>query len=224
MDFTPVWNQLRTRAWMWTFGRGAVETGLQLSKQNRVRLRGVQVLSEREAEVTASVSDSTMTPYDTTATLKLNDAEQLSIMTRCLCPGGAYCKHAAALLAHASTAPIQQDIEARVAALARTVAPVVKEAPKPAANIQYHMGAKPYPVLMLKRVDATQANNAKQSKLLRVPVADPMVIAAPAPPSATSSLMTDLSTVRPVLIRAQRQRERQKLVGKGNPLKVAPKK
>ena len=181
MDFAPVWNQLRTRAWMWTFGRGAVETGLQLSKQNRVRVRGVQVLSDREAEVTASVADSTMTPYDTTATLKLNDAAQLSIMTRCICPGGAYCKHAAALLAHASTETAQHDIEARVAALARAETPVVVEAPKPVHNIQYHMGAKPYPVLILKRVDATQANSAKQSKLLRVPVADPMVMYADCP-------------------------------------------
>jgi superfamily II DNA or RNA helicase len=176
MDFALVWNQLRTRSWMWTFGRGVVERGYLLHKEGSVRVRGVAVLSEREAEVTATVADSKLTPYETTVTLRLNERDQLTLLTLCVCPGGAYCRHAAALLAHACEATAQEDIEARARAAAKEIqAPAPEPEAVPQHRIEYHLQAQPQPVLVLRRTDATQAKDARSSKVMRVPVADPFV-------------------------------------------------
>ena len=176
MDFPTVWQQLLTRDWMWTFGRNAVE-GAQLAKQGRVKVRAAELLGERELEITAYVTDTRLTQFETTVTLQWQTSQRLSILSRCLCPAGAYCKHAAALLVHATDRKLQDEIEERVTAPPPPPPePRVPTTPaRPKLPVQTHPYARPEPVLVLRRIDATLPKDAKSSKLLRLPVADPMV-------------------------------------------------
>lgn len=175
MDFPTVWQQLLSREWMWTFGRNAME-GAQLAKQGRVKVRAAELLGDQELEITAFVTDNRLTQFETTVTLQFKDARRLSIMSRCLCPAGAYCKHAAALLVQATDRKLQDEIEERVTA-PPPPPPVAKASAIAKAKLPVHLleAGKPEPVLVLRRIDASLPKDAKSSKLLRLPVADPMV-------------------------------------------------
>lgn len=171
---------------MWTFGRSTIE-GTQIAENGRVRVRHVAWNSPDELDITASVTDTRLTAYETTVTLQQRDS-RLTILTRCPCPIGAYCKHAAALIVHASNKTHQPAIEALAAPLTAPAAPNKKSASQDKENTrirqrQQHPPSAPQAHLILRRVDATQAagKEAKTLKKLRIPVADPMVTYADCP-------------------------------------------
>ncbi len=190
MDFPTVWQHLHSKEWMWTFGRNAVE-GTQLAKAGRVRVRNAELVDGRDLEITAHVTDTRLTLYETTVTLRWQEERRVTILSRCLCPAGTLCKHAAALIAHASDRQHQPDIEERVTKPAPPPPPAVK--PEASASVKptrivQHAKAAPQPLLLLRRIDATLPRDAKSAKPLRIPVADPMV-AYPGCPDRLSTLV-----------------------------------
>ncbi|HSI63701.1 MAG TPA: hypothetical protein VLE43_11300, partial [Candidatus Saccharimonadia bacterium] len=190
MDFLSVWQHLHSKEWMWTFGRNAVE-GTQLAKAGRVRVRHAELVDGRDLEITAHVTDTRLTLYETTVTLRWQEQRRVTILSRCLCPAGTLCKHAAALVAHASDRQHQPDIEERVTKPAPPPPPVAK--PEPSASvkpvrIEQHAKVAPQPLLLLRRIDASLPRDAKSAKPLRIPVGDPMVT-YPGCPERLSTIM-----------------------------------
>lgn len=178
MDFATVWQHLHSKEWMWTFGRNAVE-GTQLAKAGRVRVRNAELVDGRDLEITAHVTDTRLTLYETTVTLRWQEQRRVTILSRCLCPAGTLCKHAAALVAHASDRQHQPEIEERVTKPPPPAPPAPKASDTPVAKpvrVEQHAKAAPQPLLLLRRIDASlPGKDAKSAKPLRLPVADPMV-------------------------------------------------
>lgn len=181
MDFPVVWQQLQSRAWMWTFGRHAVEEGVKMAKKGRIRIRTVELLSPRELEITAYVTDTNLTAYETTLTLQQNAEARLNILSRCLCPVNTYCKHAAALILYTGDRQQQELIEDKATTPEQPTEAESKVREeqadkKPALPIIQHSGLSPKPVLRLRRIDASMpGKDSRAVKRLRLPVADPMV-------------------------------------------------
>ena len=88
MDFGTVWQHLHSREWMWTFGQKTVE-GTQIASKGRVKIRTVEWTAANEVDITAHVTDTRLTSYETTITLQRRDQGRITIMSRCQCPGGA---------------------------------------------------------------------------------------------------------------------------------------
>ncbi len=197
MDFASVWQHLHSREWMWTFGRSAIE-GTQLAQSGRVKVRAAELVDGCDLEITAHVTDTRLTLYETTVTLRWQEQRRVTILSRCLCPAGTLCKHAAALIAHASDQRQQAEIEDRVTrpqpVVVATTPPAMNRdrvqlgdagATSPpesaAAEMVRHPKTTPRPLLVLHRIDAALPRDARSAKPLRIPVADPMVMYAGCP-------------------------------------------
>ena len=190
MDFPTVWQQLLTREWMWTFGRSAAD-GINLAKGGNVRLRAAELVDGRDLEITAHVEDRQSTFYEATVTLRWQDQKRITILSRCMCRAGTLCKHAAAIVSHACHSAHQTAIED----LVTRPAPVTTSPRRPALHLDAAAGSgpsafppekrqpksTPRPVLLLHRIDAALPRDAKSSKTLRLPVADPLVTYAGCP-------------------------------------------
>ena len=161
---------------MWTFGRVAAE-GTRLAKAGKVKLRSVACPEGGDLEITALVTDGQMTPYEATVTLQRKEGERLTVLSRCPCSAGVYCKHAAAILAYACEAQGQEAIEQRAKEPFPSVLPH-SEPQLPSAPshrmTRMHLPSSPQPMLVLRRVDASLPR-AQSTKRLRLPVAEALV-------------------------------------------------